>query len=509
MARIRGTNLKTAFSASAPQLVSPDGRALPFQYVEATGEYAVTSFDPLSPNFVDRLYPNGLYTVRLGIRELRDISLGFAADGAFSSLYPPFKATAVTARNTARPVVVDAGEFDPGPQGLTRVSLQVSGEWPEPFVEGLIDARSRLGLVLPPFTYTKSFNQLFAGAEVAYLSYRQPALDLGALGSATIEAGFRSQMEGEVFYLFDPRNINERLVNLSSLGFVAAGGDLTAGFVVSPGGPKMVLIRAAGPALQSFGVTNSLANPSLRVTNANRTRAWQNDDWQGTSQSLALDASGTTTLLASYSNPRDPAAAAREAGAFPLAARSRDAGLVLVLPPGNYTAQVTASANSAPGTALVEVYELTTTQTKPRLTNLSTRGMVSPTDALTTGFVITGGPKRVLLRAVGPTLALVGVPATAVLPDPKLALFNASGVQLAENDNWSTNPDRSRSGRLRREPRRVSAAGRQPRCGVVPHPRTGDVHPPCFLRRRQNGCRARRGLHRTAGTLNRLAAPGG
>ena len=36
-------------------------------------------------------------------------------------------------------------------------------------------------------------------------------------------------------------------------GFVSAGGDLTAGFVVSQGGPKMVLIRAVGPALQNFG----------------------------------------------------------------------------------------------------------------------------------------------------------------------------------------------------------------------------------------------------------------
>jgi hypothetical protein len=44
-------------------------------------------------------------------------------------------------------------------------------------------------------------------------------------------------------------------------------------------------------------------------------------------------------------------------GAFALPADSRDAALVLTLPPGSYTAQVSGVANTV-GVALVEIYEL-------------------------------------------------------------------------------------------------------------------------------------------------------
>jgi hypothetical protein len=44
-------------------------------------------------------------------------------------------------------------------------------------------------------------------------------------------------------------------------------------------------------------------------------------------------------------------------GAFALEASSKDAALVVTLPPGNYTAQVTGADNTT-GIALVEVYEV-------------------------------------------------------------------------------------------------------------------------------------------------------
>lgn len=67
-----------------------------------------------------------------------------------------------------------------------------------------------------------------------------------------------------------------------------------------------------------------------------------------------------------------------------------------------------------------------------KLVNLSTR--VPPADLATepvvAGFVITGGPKRVLIRAVGPGLAQFGVP--DVLADPRLQVVGGPG-----SDNWS------------------------------------------------------------------------
>jgi hypothetical protein len=77
----------------------------------------------------------------------------------------------------------------------------------------------------------------------------------------------------------------------------------------------------------------------------------------------------------------------------------------------------------------------TTTRTD-RLINLSSRVQVGAGRTLITGFVVGGTtPKRVLLRAVGPTLAGFGV--AGVLANPRLQLFDATGKVVAENDDWS------------------------------------------------------------------------
>ncbi|MBI5380777.1 MAG: polysaccharide lyase 8 family protein [Opitutae bacterium] len=75
------------------------------------------------------------------------------------------------------------------------------------------------------------------------------------------------------------------------------------------------------------------------------------------------------------------------------------------------------------------------------LSNLSTRAhLPSRDDVAIAGFVIAGnGSKRLLLRAVGPTLSGFGV--EGALVNPHLALVNAANVILAENDNWSDAPN--------------------------------------------------------------------
>jgi hypothetical protein len=51
------------------------------------------------------------------------------------------------------------------------------------------------------------------------------------------------------------------------------------------------------------------------------------------------------------------------------------------------------------------------------------------------GFIISGStPKKVIVRALGPSLAQFGVP--GVLQDPVLELYNASNQRIAFNDNW-------------------------------------------------------------------------
>jgi len=69
------------------------------------------------------------------------------------------------------------------------------------------------------------------------------------------------------------------------------------------------------------------------------------------------------------------------------------------------------------------------------LSNISTRGVVMVgADPLIGGFVIAGGPARVLIRGVGPELARFAV--ADVMVDPQITLFSG-GTVIAANDNWS------------------------------------------------------------------------
>jgi len=54
---------------------------------------------------------------------------------------------------------------------------------------------------------------------------------------------------------------------------------------------------------------------------------------------------------------------------------------------------------------------------------------------MTSGTVITGGAKKLLIRAVGPTLAGFGVGSPH--PDPRIKLFQGQ-TELDANDDWST-----------------------------------------------------------------------
>lgn len=73
-----------------------------------------------------------------------------------------------------------------------------------------------------------------------------------------------------------------------------------------------------------------------------------------------------------------------------------------------------------------------------RLMNVSTRALAgTDSETLIVGFVISGNsPKDVMVRALGPTLASLGV--TGSLADPRIKVFKGSATVL-ENDNWSTN----------------------------------------------------------------------
>jgi hypothetical protein len=55
------------------------------------------------------------------------------------------------------------------------------------------------------------------------------------------------------------------------------------------------------------------------------------------------------------------------------------------------------------------------------------------------GFMVSGSDnKSILIRALGPSLATVGV--RSPLPNPDLQLYDSTGALIAENDNWTSLP---------------------------------------------------------------------
>ena len=71
-----------------------------------------------------------------------------------------------------------------------------------------------------------------------------------------------------------------------------------------------------------------------------------------------------------------------------------------------------------------------------RMANIATRGFVNTGQGqLIGGFIIRGGPKQVLIRALGPSLTAAGV--NPALADPQIKLFQ-NNTLLRQNDNWQS-----------------------------------------------------------------------
>ncbi|MBI5688455.1 MAG: peptidylprolyl isomerase [Verrucomicrobia bacterium] len=164
------------------------------------------------------------------------------------------------------------------------------------------------------------------------------------VGSYTVQLKDRGEGSGtvlaEVYDATPGIEIGERtprLVNLSARAKLAADDSLlVAGFVIGGTTPATVLIRAVGPSLAAFGVAEPVADPKLQLYRGTA-QLTEVDNWEGEAQLASL---------------------AGAIGAFALPATgSKDAALLVTLPPGTYTAQVS-DVTRAGGIALIEVYEI-------------------------------------------------------------------------------------------------------------------------------------------------------
>jgi hypothetical protein len=194
----------------------------------------------------------------------------------------------------------------------------------------------------------------FSNASSKDAAVFSPAVPIGdtSIKVSGVEAGIGTVL-AEIYDATGPADrtsATPRLIDVSLLKPVTAGAPVTVGFVLGGSTATTVLVRAVGPALSQFGVTDTLADPQLTLYQSNATspRA-TNDNW------------GTPAAISNVF---------AAVGAFALSNGSKDAALLLTLPPGAYSAQI-ANAGAGTGTVLAEVYEVPPALESP--VNLSDR----------------------------------------------------------------------------------------------------------------------------------------
>jgi len=125
---------------------------------------------------------------------------------------------------------------------------------------------------------------------------------------------------------------DSRLANISTRGLVETGDNVLIGGIMPSKGLTKVVVRAIGPSLTSFGITNPLLDPTLELFDENGTSIAVNDDWQTSQEDLIAQAQ-----LA----PND----------------SREAAIITALGPGAHTA-VVRGKNGTTGIAVVEAFNV-------------------------------------------------------------------------------------------------------------------------------------------------------
>ncbi|MEY2548302.1 MAG: hypothetical protein QOD64_884, partial [Verrucomicrobiota bacterium] len=203
--------------------------------------------------------------------------------------------------------------------------------------------------------------------------------------------------------------VNVQLVNVAGRVFTQQGDKVgIAGFIISGTGTKRIMARAIGTSLT---VNGKLQDPYLEIHDSSGSAPLVNDNWRTSQESEILQ-----TGLA----PTD----------------DHESAIVKRLPAGTYTAIIRGADNS-PGIGVVQLYDLSTSD-PTELGNLSVRASVETDDnVLFDGLILQGGtPKRVLFRALGPSIKSNGVPVPGTLQNPTMELHDSNGGTLATNDDW-------------------------------------------------------------------------
>ena len=202
------------------------------------------------------------------------------------------------------------------------------------------------------------------------------------------------------------------LLNVSARLRVHAGDNaLLAGLIQRSGRHSFgaPILRALGPSLTAFGISDPLPDPTLALHDESGTESAFNDNWKDDPfQRTSIEFSGV--------------------------APSHDLESALIANLDRVSTAVVRGNGDTTGIGLLEMFDRNAT-----LANFSVRGLVETGDnVMIAGFIIDGGFEalRLVVRAIGPSLAAFGI--TNPLPDPVLELYDSNGKLINSNDDWKT-----------------------------------------------------------------------
>ncbi len=173
--------------------------------------------------------------------------------------------------------------------------------------------------------------------------------------------------------------------------------------------------------LATLVVNSLLVPPAITVPPTGRTAV------EGSAVTLEVTATGSAPLVYQW----------RRNGAILVGATTAALTLTNLLAgdAGDYTVVV---SNAAGNVASAPAALVVTRRPVSWISNVSIRTTLGANQPLIVGLSMAGGAKPVLVRAVGPGLAAVGV--GGAMPDPELALFGDSQL-IAGNNDWGGGTD--------------------------------------------------------------------
>ena len=212
------------------------------------------------------------------------------------------------------------GFYDPG-EGIAGVRIDVAGS-------NFFAISSASGGYSVPVPADGSYNVTFSGG-----------------GQPTVQrtVAVANSLNAKTDYLAGAA-VPGLVANVSTRLPVGTGDNaLIEGFIVQgpAGSTKKILVRAIGPSLVPFGITDAVANPTLDIFDANNTKIASNDNWKTT------QAGGIIT--------GDQFAEINGSGLAPT--NDLESAIIANLAPGSYTA-VVRGANNSMGTGVVDAFDL-------------------------------------------------------------------------------------------------------------------------------------------------------